>query len=107
MEGFRLYPLHLVGQLQGVRKLLDHAGRQRWPPTKQGKIPGQRWKDSGYSHQAQQQHGPIRERFRLCLLHLVDQLQDGRKLLDHAGRQRWPPTETRKDSGPKVEGFRL
>lgn len=46
------------------------------------------------------------EGFRLCLLHLVGQLQDGRKLLDHASRRRWPSANKERFRA-KVEGFRL
>ncbi len=42
VEGFRLRLLHLVDRLQDVRRLLDHAGRRRWPPPLM-------WKDSGYA----------------------------------------------------------
>jgi hypothetical protein len=37
VEGFRLCRQHLVDQLQDVRKLLDHTGRQ-------GEIPGKPYK---------------------------------------------------------------
>lgn len=51
-------------------------------------------------------HHAKTEGFRLCLLHLVGQLQAAQ-----AARSRRLATmataQTRKDSGPKVEGFRL
>lgn len=33
VEGFRLYLLHLVGQLQDGCELLDHTSRRWWEPS--------------------------------------------------------------------------